>query len=144
MNTTGNVLPPAQAPAVASDGPCECCDSTGDIHDMAGEWRGECPFCPVAITREFQSFHRMLCERFGYTHDPIDWRRDQVSLMEHIAALPAVAREVDEAVDMIPMEWLEEVLAKTPNEIYIRNDYRNKTALATCCQIRAELRKRQI
>lgn len=34
---------------------------------------------------EFKNFHRLLCERFGYGHDEIDWKRDQVSLIEHIA-----------------------------------------------------------
>jgi len=34
---------------------------------------------------EFQNFHRLLCERFGYVHDPFDWKRDQLSLIEHIA-----------------------------------------------------------
>lgn len=33
----------------------------------------------------FKNFHRLLCDRFDYSHDPIDWRRDQVSLIEHIA-----------------------------------------------------------
>jgi hypothetical protein len=37
----------------------------------------------------FKNFHRMLCDRFGYTHDEIDWRRDQVSLCEHIAKMLA-------------------------------------------------------
>lgn len=37
----------------------------------------------------FQNFHRSLCERFSYTHDPINWWRDQVSLEEHIASLIA-------------------------------------------------------
>jgi len=36
---------------------------------------------------EFENFHRALCERFGYCHDPVDWKRDQVSLIEHIASL---------------------------------------------------------
>lgn len=36
-------------------------------------------------SRAFKNFHRALCERFDYTHDEIDWRRDQVSLEEHIA-----------------------------------------------------------
>ena len=35
---------------------------------------------------EFKNFHRLLCERFGYVHDPIDWKRDQLSLIEHIAS----------------------------------------------------------
>ena len=36
---------------------------------------------------DFKNFHRLLCERFGYTHDERDWQRDQLSLIEHIAAL---------------------------------------------------------
>lgn len=36
-------------------------------------------------TAEFKNFHRLLCERFGYGHDPLDWQRDQLSLIEHIA-----------------------------------------------------------
>lgn len=36
---------------------------------------------------EFKNFHRVLCERFGYGHDEIDWRRDQLSLIEHIAKM---------------------------------------------------------
>jgi len=35
---------------------------------------------------EFKNFHRLLCERFGYGHDERDWRRDQLSLIEYIAA----------------------------------------------------------
>jgi hypothetical protein len=34
---------------------------------------------------EFKNFHRQLCERFDYCHDEVDWKRDQVSLIEHIA-----------------------------------------------------------
>lgn len=33
----------------------------------------------------FKNFHRSLCARFGYTHDPEYWWRDLVSLEEHIA-----------------------------------------------------------
>lgn len=43
-----------------------------------------------ALTRDsadFKNFHRLLCERFGYGHDEKDWRRDQLSLIEHIAAM---------------------------------------------------------
>lgn len=38
-------------------------------------------------TAEFKNFHRLLCERFGYGHDNLDWQRDQLSLIEHIASL---------------------------------------------------------
>ena len=34
---------------------------------------------------DFKNFHRLLCERVGYHHDPIDWRRDQLSLIEQVA-----------------------------------------------------------
>jgi hypothetical protein len=44
---------------------------------------------------EFKNFHRMLCERFAYRHDEKDWKRDQVSLMEHIA------KQRDEAVNAL-------------------------------------------
>jgi hypothetical protein len=33
---------------------------------------------------EFKNFHRLLCERFGYTHDEVNWKRDQISLIEWI------------------------------------------------------------
>ncbi len=42
----------------------------------------------------FKNFHRSLCARFGYVHDDVDWRRDQVSLEEHIAKM-AAAQAVD-------------------------------------------------
>ena len=44
--------------------------------------------------REFKNFHRLLCERFGYHHDPNDWKRDQASLIEHISAKAKVADEI--------------------------------------------------
>jgi hypothetical protein len=34
---------------------------------------------------EFKNFHRLLCYRFGYSHDEKDWKRDQLSLVEWIA-----------------------------------------------------------
>jgi hypothetical protein len=40
---------------------------------------------PAASDHEFKNFHRALCERFDYCHDGRDWKRDQVSLIEHIA-----------------------------------------------------------
>ena len=44
--------------------------------------------CRGAVEKEraeFKHFHRLLCERFGYAHDEIDWKLDQLSLIEHIA-----------------------------------------------------------
>lgn len=64
------------------------------------------PASAVGDTHAFKNFHRLLCERFGYTHDEKDWRRDQVSLIEWIAkrCAPAV---VDEAMvwRLITMGW---------------------------------------
>jgi hypothetical protein len=40
---------------------------------------------PAASEADFKNFHRALCERFDYCHDERDWKRDQVSLIEHIA-----------------------------------------------------------
>lgn len=47
-----------------------------------------------AAEGSFKNFHRSLCARFDYPHDEKDWRRDQVSLEEHIAKLksPEVSR----------------------------------------------------
>ncbi|HFO1336927.1 TPA: hypothetical protein ACHIU4_004690 [Pseudomonas aeruginosa] len=42
-----------------------------------------------AALASFKNFHRLLCERFGYTHDEKDWQRDQLSLIEHIAVAQA-------------------------------------------------------
>lgn len=42
-----------------------------------------------AALASFKNFHRLLCERFGYTHDEKDWQRDQLSLIEHIAVAKA-------------------------------------------------------
>lgn len=33
---------------------------------------------------KFKNFHRHICDLVGYSHDPVDWRRDQVSLIEFI------------------------------------------------------------
>lgn len=48
----------------------------------------------------FKNFHRLLCERFDYCHDPKDWVRDQISLIEHIAkrVRPSEPSEEDDLV----------------------------------------------
>lgn len=46
----------------------------------------------------FKNFHRLLCERFGYCHDEKDWRRDQLSLIEFVAA----------KLEAIPVAWMYE------------------------------------
>jgi hypothetical protein len=48
---------------------------------------------------EFKNFHRLLCDRFGYTHDEVDWKRDQISLIEWIAKQVKPAPPVQEPVE---------------------------------------------
>ena len=72
-----------------------------------------CPACQEqalvlldSAEREFANFHRQLCERFGYAHDPEHWRRDQISLIEHIAVQLARAdgtagKAVDEILNVL-------------------------------------------
>lgn len=68
-------------------GECKCvltqyCDGTCNpiFEDVA-------PVAPQAAgDGEFKNFHRLLCDRFGYVHDEKDWKRDQLSLIEWIAA----------------------------------------------------------
>lgn len=85
-----DAAPPAPAPeatpAQAQQARCHYCDDTGDVHSQTGEWRGECNQCPAAALHAFKNFHRLLCERFDYSHDEKDWQRDQLSLIEFIAA----------------------------------------------------------
>lgn len=45
-------------------------------------------------SHDFKNFHRLLCERFGYTHDEKDWRRDQLSLIEWVAKQSARVPDV--------------------------------------------------
>jgi hypothetical protein len=49
----------------------------------------------------FKNFHRSLCARFGYVHDEVDWKRDQVSLEEHIAAKVQPAAQHDIVKDAV-------------------------------------------
>jgi hypothetical protein len=59
-------------------------DALGEVTKLVNE------LCEEKTLRQdaehgFKNFHRSLCERFDYTHDEVDWRRDQVSLIEWIA-----------------------------------------------------------
>jgi hypothetical protein len=64
---------------------------------MMNEWREANTTPPAAPVQdsnhEFKNFHRVLCERFGYTHDEVDWKRDQISLIEWIAKQVQPAKE---------------------------------------------------
>lgn len=70
---------------------CQYCDGTGSVHRIDGEYLGECTECPASVEHQFKNFHGRLCERFGYVHDELDWKRDQVSLIEWIAKLSICA-----------------------------------------------------
>ena len=56
----------------------------------------------VEDDHEFKNFHRTLCERFGYTHDERDWKRDQLSLIEWIA------KKVEQPAQQEPVAWMDE------------------------------------
>ncbi len=65
-------------------------------------------------THAFKNFHRSLCARFGYTHDEIDWRRDLVSLEEHIAMLTSAPRAgVVVLPKVVAYEYLHDVTGRT-------------------------------
>jgi len=56
-----------------------------DIPDLIAALRAERERAEKA-EHSFKNFHRSLCQRFNYPHDEVDWQRDQVSLIESIAA----------------------------------------------------------
>ena len=73
-------------------------DGSYVVNFTSGAWDGwqaneaRLQACQTERDAQFKNFHRALCERFGYVHDPIDWKRDLVSLEEHIAARIRSAR----------------------------------------------------
>ena len=54
----------------------------------------------ASVRGEFKNFHRNLCERFDYFHDERDWKRDQISLEEHIA------KERDALKESLKLAWV--------------------------------------
>ena len=62
-----------------------------------------------AEAHSFKNLHRLLCDRFDYTHDETDWKRDQVSLIEWIASRIATLTARIEALHL--MQELGEDLA---------------------------------
>jgi len=79
---------------------------------MVAEFRAE------KAEAEFKNFHRMLCERFGYGHDERHWKRDQVSLIEDIAAALTAERQRAEAQN----DKLREALAMYRKAVVIFDD----------------------
>lgn len=69
--------------------------------------------------REFANFHRMLCERFGYAHDPVHWRRDQLSLIEHIGVCLARA-------DGTAAKAVNEILEVLEGTVAVRDPFDNR------------------
>ncbi|HBO6178420.1 TPA: hypothetical protein L4729_005330 [Pseudomonas aeruginosa] len=74
-----------------------------------------------AVLASFKNFHRLLCERFGYTHDEKDWQRDQLSLIEHIAVAQA-QHSAPEGWMLVPVEPTEDVLDAIHNGGYVGDD----------------------
>lgn len=80
-------------PPLQADAYCQACGdkATRELPEESGVFPG--PYCDhcgpgaksVQADADFKNFHRALCERFDYAHDPVDWKRDQVSLIEWIA-----------------------------------------------------------
>ncbi len=68
---------------------CDHCQGSGAATDaakyLAAALSGE-KYRHMQIWAEYRNFHRSLCARFGYGHDPVHFRRDLVSLEETIAA----------------------------------------------------------
>jgi hypothetical protein len=84
------------------------------IHSPGHE---DCPGCDenearllASDTHQFENFHRNLCERVGYVHDPVDWRRDQASLIEYIAGELKASQEQPAHEPRYSIEQIEEVL----------------------------------
>ena len=56
-------IPPGEfeaALATSQTERCKTCDSTGDVHDQTGEWRGECTACDVATVARLRAVCRLL------------------------------------------------------------------------------------
>ncbi len=92
----------AQQPATHVQQSAEIEHVAGDVSKNGAESnmaQQPAPSAAAAITdtEAFQNFHRLLCARFGYVHDERDWRRDQLSLVEHIArqAQPSPTPQAD-------------------------------------------------
>lgn len=78
-----------------------------DDWDVERAWAG---WKARASDDEFKNFHRLLCERFDYTHDEKDWKRDQLSLIEWIANRASEAAEVPAGYNLVPVEPTVEML----------------------------------
>lgn len=84
---------------------------------------------------EFKNFHRLLCERFDYTHDDKDWKRDQLSLIEWIAAAPQpelTERAItDEQISLLAAEYSSVLRgSKIGDWDFAFSDYRELTKFA--------------
>lgn len=84
----------------------------------------------------FKNFHRLLCDRFDYSHDPIHWRRDQLILIEDIAnqykeaslKICALRAEIDE------YQSEREAMMKQEPVGYKVNDTKNNSQWITTIQ----------
>jgi hypothetical protein len=101
----GSVL--VTIPGTRDASPTEPRAESTPVADPVAAFRAFCSgnTAPRAEGGDFKNFHRLLCERFGYTHDERDWQRDQLSLIEHIAAMiPTPPRDRCEVCGGTPKE----------------------------------------
>lgn len=79
----------------------------GTIYRLPAEGRSPLYTHPQPKRDDFKNFHRLLCERFNYSHDEKDWERDQVSLIEWIAKQVQPKREplTDEQIRSIAKQY---------------------------------------
>jgi hypothetical protein len=68
---------------------------------------------------EFKNFHENLCKRFGYGHDEVDWKRDQASLIEHIATQISALKSEKES---LKSRWIQ------ADEVYRRENIEKQFA----------------
>ncbi len=98
-----------------------------------------------SMFKNFQNFHRNLCDRFGYHHDEADWHRDQVSLIEHIAGLVGSPRVDltkdacrDAATAIMNFRWM---LAAALTSSGIENSKESKKRMSELAKLQAKLEK---
>jgi hypothetical protein len=87
---------------VQNDGRQLTKDECALLKKLQREWDDALAASPSAPAQprdhEFKNFHRLLCERFDYFHDEHDWKRDQLSLIEHLANSAAPTQTVPKMV----------------------------------------------
>ncbi|MDX3986127.1 MAG: hypothetical protein QHC88_12825 [Achromobacter sp.] len=96
---------------------CDHCQGSGAATDaakyLAAALSGE-KYRHMQLWAEYRNFHRSLCARFGYAHDPVHFRRDLVSLEEAIVAKVS-APAASDALDAQRWRFIRRKLCLTGN-----------------------------